>query len=94
MSNPFKMKGYSYPGKSPNLQKEGHTASGLPANLYTSGGAKVDTVSDIDEGTLSEIKRKGTAFEHVTVTVDDNPGLAKGTKLYTSKQSTTKNQPQ
>ena len=82
----YKQKGYPLHYGTALHKEEGYTTSALPEYLYTSGGTTINTTSDIDEGTLSEIRRKGTMFEHVIVTVDDNPGLAKGTKLYTSPQ--------
>ena len=61
-------------------KKQEYTTSGMPKNLYTESGDKINTMN-IDEGNLSAIKRVHRLGEHVTVQ-DDTERFGKGTKLF------------
>ena len=60
--------------------KEDYTTYGMPDNLYTEQGEKINTAG-VDEGNLSAIRRVHRLGEHVTVQ-DDTERFRKGTKLF------------
>mgnify|MGYP001243951040 CR=1 FL=1 len=61
-------------------KKQEYTTYGMPDNLYTEQGEKINTAG-VDEGNLSAIRRVHKLGEHVTVE-DDTERFGKGTKLF------------
>tara|TARA_R110002020_G_scaffold338302_1_gene553691 strand:+ start:207 stop:500 length:294 start_codon:yes stop_codon:yes gene_type:complete len=80
-SSAFKQKLQPEPKVGPKEQE--HTTSGIPENLYDANGEKVNTTTELDEGTLSSIKtEKDTGRKYVEVL----KGKRDGQLLYLSKE--------
>ena len=77
----FKMRGFSPFTKTDDKLKRGdYTSSGIPENLYTESGKKINTTSgNIDEGELSTVKKDKNGRRYV---VEDGTNR----KLYLSKE--------